>query len=517
MEKKILRNRIALCLCISFCIVFSVFFFFSTPPTTPPDEIAHLAYPRQMLLTGQLPAFLSSQNFWESHQPPLYYVLSLPFVELASHFNFSTQVYVNRLPSLFLFWGALVIFYYLLRRLFVNNIIKQIAGLVLFCVPMVLYVASSFSNDALVLFMSTICLSVLFFVPNKTNTNAILLGLLFGGCLLTKIDLYPLALVTFLAFIFSVPWKQKILITLTTLISSGWWFFHNLMSGSGLFGLKFTFILWNQKSDFSNIVTWLTLGKKLFSGYIGIFGKYTIAFPNWVYLLILIPFVVALYLGVRVWGLKSRNGKISLSIIGLTILFVIVQNFQFFQPQGRYLIAIIPFVVILLISAPITVKIYRGAIYSLCALIVILEPMSIILLHSYYQKNPIASFQHNRSIAIVPGDWNGDRSAVSKNGSELSVHPPAHIFTLKDMRALTSDQPTIHLRISSQQQITYRVYWKILGQTAFSTSRMVERTGVGDQLILIPEPLQTIIQDVKLEFPANQSPFILQTCSMTTS
>lgn len=493
----------------------SIAFFFVSPPTTPPDELAHLAYPREILLTHTLPSFLSSSSYWESHQPPLYYLLTIPFVKASETFSFETQVLTNRIPSILLLWGSLIIFYFIVKKRFAHSTRLQAVGLLAFSLPMVLYSSSSYSNDILVLFLATLGLFLLLFFKAQTNKHAFWLGIFFAVCLLAKIDLYPLALLLFAYFFYSLSWTRRFILTITTISASSWWFIHNLQAHTGLFGIKNTFILWNQKANWFVPDTWLVFLKKIFSGYIGIFGKYNIAFPSWVYIALFFLFVIPLIVGSIQLFRQSLKEKIILYAGLFTCFYVVIQNIQFFQPQGRYLIACVPFAAFTLLLSD--KKIVGRFILPLFAVIVAFVGFSsIFLIHAYYQNNPLSSFERQRSLSILSSNWNGNKSNVTISNNELRVTGPASLFTLKDLRLLTSHRPVVRLNLSSSTPVRVLLYWKVLGQTEFSTSRMIEKRGVGDLSFQLNETLPTLIQDVKLEFPDVSEPFTLHSCTITT-
>jgi len=191
----------------------SIAYLLRFPAWRAPDEGAHFAYIQHLHRTGSLPVFLGKyEGTYEAHQPPLYYLTSLPFV--ASFLEGDGQnlkaLYLARFVSTL--WGAFVVLVAFLLMLRLKSE-EQIAlpaaflsGAFASLFPVHLLVCASAGNDATagatsgiaLLWLCHICL-----LGEKRNErqrlwDASVAGLLSGVALLAKssnIILLPLALV----------------------------------------------------------------------------------------------------------------------------------------------------------------------------------------------------------------------------------------------------------------------------------------------------------------------------------
>lgn len=494
------------------CVIFALLYLYISPPTSSPDEIAHLSYPRFLLYEKQLPSFQTSQDFWESHQPPLYYFFSTPFVKAFSIFSIENQLQLDRLASFVLYLIGLYSFFILLKKLFPEKQYIQSSAILFLGIPMIGYLAGSFSNDIGMLLIS---IWACYWVFYKSQTNfvhkqAIFFGIFFGAGLLTKIHVYPILLVCAIFVLWKKPFFLWVEACLSALFISLWWFIHNIQTTGDFFGLSNTFILWkSQQAPFAGIHDAFILCGKLFSGFWGVFGKFNIAYPQVIY-----AFLVIISILLCIYSLKYfRNAQIKkiFIIIITAIVFVIVQNFTFYQPQGRYLITLAPFIGLLYaFSAQHANKKFVTPIFIVIIfLITTLNSLSLLLIHSYYQKNPIASFTYPRSINLLQKNFQGDETKIQKVGGVLVIHAPATIYTLQDMRLDTQKKPYIHFTSQNNDSFTLTIKWKRLGDTTFSNSRSIQSTIHTSGDVKIPEKEKTLIQDIEVEFTSDHDTITL--------
>lgn len=168
-------------------------FVFGTPTFYAPDEQSHYNYIRYVAEHVSLPVQTSQTgavtNDWEYYQPPLYYVALTPvYAASAALFDDTTAVvWVLRLMSVLL-WIATV--WFAMRFLEVLEIRDKFLSLVVYCVvcllPTHIFLSSAVNNDNLLLALSAI---FLYFMarPNFTNNSGVIIGLLLGLAILTKL------------------------------------------------------------------------------------------------------------------------------------------------------------------------------------------------------------------------------------------------------------------------------------------------------------------------------------------
>lgn len=488
---------------IGFCLLFAFLYLVISPPTSAPDEIAHLAYPRFLLQENQLPSFTSAEDFWESHQPPLYYILSIPVVKLFTSLPIFDQLQLNRIISFFIYGASLWIYYVLVKKLFPDKYFLQSSALCLLGIPMVSYLAGSFSNDILMILISVVMAYWVLIGKDKkfSSKEAIFFGLCIGLGLLTKIHIYPLI---FFAWLF-VLWKRPLIIWVLTsffaFLASFWWFLHNLIHTGDIFGLSHTFILWeSQKQKIASLPDFFTLCGKLYSGFLGVFGKFSIAYPTILYIISSLAFIYFCVFLIK--NLKDIRIKKIFVIIFSILGFVIIQNFSFYQPQGRYLISVIPF---LGIGLAIVVQKFRSdtsrtaLFFSLVLFLFFLNIYGLVLIHSYYKKNPVESLKDTRTINLLEKKFIGDTERIKKSTAAIEVFLPATIATLQDLRLNSDKNPTIHITTSNQNEYSIVLKWKRLGDTSFAFSRSLKQAIIGTAEIEIQEPQNTLIQDIQVE------------------
>lgn len=138
-----------------------------------PDEQAHFKYVRYLAEKAEFPKAVSRvgdpSNDWEYYQPPLYYLLALPFYELSGPIGV-------RFFSVLLSMAVILLVFLAFRS-------ATAAGFAAF-LPTYVGLSASINNDNLLIFLSSLFLFSLF----KGIRNPIFLGALCGALALAK---YP--------------------------------------------------------------------------------------------------------------------------------------------------------------------------------------------------------------------------------------------------------------------------------------------------------------------------------------
>lgn len=157
-----------------------------------PDEPAHIGYVKVLAEEHRQPTQVDRGVTYEWHQPPLYYVLALPFYSGGAH--------AMRWLGLLLGTLSLGVIFLAARRLFPNDPVLAVFALGFAALlPMRQAVYASVGNDPLVELLFAIFLYqiILAFTNSLTLRRAVLLGLTLGAAMLTKANgvlLIPVAL-----------------------------------------------------------------------------------------------------------------------------------------------------------------------------------------------------------------------------------------------------------------------------------------------------------------------------------
>lgn len=503
---------------IGILIVLICAYLFISPQTSAPDELAHLAYPRYIMLENNLPSFQTPQDAWESHQPPLYYLVSLPFFLSSTHTSIELQFFIQRLTSLFFFILSVLFLYKLAKQLYSFSSFSQTLFLLPLGLPMVLYSSASFSNDITLLFAGSLLVFLFYNKYKLTNdAHAILLGLLFGLVLLTKYHIYPLLFIAGLFILWEKTLRFWVITLITTLLTAGWWFAHNLKEVGDILGLRNTFLLWeSQRVDvfsFGAVINFIT---KLFASFVGVFGKLQISFPQILYASFGVGFLVLLVLFFK----KKQGSHITILIFGALAIITLVcfQALHFYQPQGRYLLGIIPILGVMLANL-FSRGSERNKFFLLTGGFVLLIGMSVwalSLIHSFYITNPIQTFTHGRNISLFEKNFVGIDYNTNNENKVLQINQPQTFYTLSDLRLDTQPNVTISFQTTNPKNTQVVVYWKILGMNAFSSKRSVTQTleSTATKFVL-PEQNTSLLQDIQLQFSHVTEPFSISNITLS--
>ncbi|MFO7696103.1 MAG: DUF2142 domain-containing protein [Anaerolineae bacterium] len=217
-----------------------------TPAWQAPDEPAHYNYVRYIAEYGALPElkpgdypaeyleeikaarFAPSYSIdpirYESHQPPVYYLLAAPAFLLGRTLGMETPLLPQRLFSVALGLISLLVAYRLVRALAPGR--PELAlGTVAFMgfLPMRLAVTGAVNNDVLVelLLGLTVWQLVVQGTDSWSTRRSLLLGLTVGLALLTKLQAYVAAPLVFLAWAWAAGTARRAHRSLAPLVGQG--------------------------------------------------------------------------------------------------------------------------------------------------------------------------------------------------------------------------------------------------------------------------------------------------------
>lgn len=370
-----------------------------TPPWQAPDEPAHYNYIADIATQGALPIlrrtdydqkcmeFLVSNKFppqagidclrYEGYQPPLYYLAGALVYRLSNG-----SLLALRLFGVGLGIGIILLFYYNLNLVFPDKPLV-VLGATAFAafLPMHVAVTAAVSNDAFAELLLVVQIALLlrwsrahFLTPPVATTRSrrqlLLLGLVLGLGLLTKVYAYLFIPLTFLAVVVTV-WRQDwrwaklwagIRLSLWVLIPAfllglPWWVRNLQLYG----GLDFLGLNWHdavvvgqpRTSDWINTYGFMSYSERAFrftfQSFWGVFGWMGVFMDERIYTAMLI-FTGILFLGLLWTLIRLISGKPDTDIddyqrwvlffFGLIVIAVaagyVWYNTKFVQHQGRY-------------------------------------------------------------------------------------------------------------------------------------------------------------------------------------
>jgi len=355
------REHLTLSVIAALYFVLAILYCHFTPYGMAPDEEAHGEYVRFVSARHKLPV-LSEGVTYEAHQPPLYYLLSLPFYAGAKLAGIQHPEVGARLLSIILGALGVLVCYAAVRRTAPDRpeVATSVASFVAF-LPMRIAISSSVSNDILTeLFFDTgillISRSMLYGVRLK---ETLFLGVVIGLGLITKttcILLLPIGLVALL-YASKAPTSEKLRhVALTLLIASvlsGWWFIRNYAVygdplAASIFAKTFSHTArpeyWLEERGFSLGMYILLVAGWTFASFWGVFGHMNVFMPWWVYTILGVLTIAAGIGALREASTLQEKGtlirgmiRVYITVIMLVTLAFIAFNFRYFQAQGRYL------------------------------------------------------------------------------------------------------------------------------------------------------------------------------------
>lgn len=358
---------------IALVFLSGVYLAFARPMGRGPDEFLHLAYIHHLINVGQLPIAtlppelnVASQ---ESVQPPLYYTLSAIAIAPLSHileplspvvFNTLTFMasrglalenspifyapprlwpqatlvsgYLLRLLSTILGLAGFLALYLLAKSITGNQWVGLASALWLALTPTFMELASSVTNDALLIPLSAFAL---FFIFNPIKRTSIILGLLLGLLALTKVNGLLLVFPALWSVAASPKDRTRSTATLAGIVAliAGWWYLRNLLLYGEPTGISAMLAIEGAKGA----LTPQPLGRSMWEA-IFIFLQSFVSAPS--------PYLVLGLVGLLGLILALRNPEKSrvILLLGFTFLLGIVA-FLFWAgglPHGRHARLLLP-------------------------------------------------------------------------------------------------------------------------------------------------------------------------------
>jgi 4-amino-4-deoxy-L-arabinose transferase-like glycosyltransferase len=314
---------------------------------------------------------------YESHQPPLYYVLAAAVYRVASPWGFQAQFLALRLLSVLLGAILLVVTYAVVTELFPGDSFLALAATAFVALlPMHIAMSAAINNDILaeliLALVTWLCLKEIKVGLSQRQTAA--LGLLVALALLTKTTIYvPVVLSVLVALAARARERgwRTLLYRLGTvyglgLLLSGWWFVRNALTYGGL-----DLFAWHRHdsivvgqpttaqwiADHGLVRTVQDFTALSFRSFWAQFGWMGVLIDSRLYSLLgVVSVAVAVGFVLWVWRVARSPKRLSRfqrwALLLLLLVFLVVAaahvsyNLKFVQHQGRYLFpALIPIAV----------------------------------------------------------------------------------------------------------------------------------------------------------------------------
>ncbi len=385
--------RFALTLIVLAYLVVGALYAVKTPDWQVPDEPAHYNYVRQLAEEKRLPLLemgdydqayldlLRDRRFppelsvatveYEDHQPPLYYLLTLPI-----YLAFGGALTPLRLFSILLGAGVILLAYAIAATVFPGRPLVALgtSAFVAF-LPQHVAMMAGVNNDALAELLIGLVLWLVCWMGGRLDgwsvRRMVGLGTVLGLGLVTKTTVLPVALAVAMA-VFIAWWRSAdrawgqlvralaLVFAPVLLIAAPWWA-HNLATYGpldiyGLANHDAVVVGQPRTADWIRdygLSDWLERGVTFtFQSFWGQFGWMGVLLPTWLYRALALWSAVLL-LGFVYWLREARGEKglgtrhSPLVVLAATVVFValayLYYNRTFVQHQGRYLFpALVP-------------------------------------------------------------------------------------------------------------------------------------------------------------------------------
>ncbi|MCC7105058.1 MAG: hypothetical protein IT307_07930 [Chloroflexi bacterium] len=388
--------RLALAVILVLFVGLASGYVLGTPRWDNPDEPAHYNYLRQLATGGGIPVLqpgdwdqallggLMTRRFqpdegverlrYEGHQPPLYYLLMVPFYRAAERLGTNARVVSLRWVNVAFAVATLVVTFAATRVLLPRRpwLAVSAAGVAAF-IPMHTAMSATINNDPLSELLASATLFVLLLGVRDGFRRKLLLslGALAGLLLLTKVTTYVfVVLAVAVVAVTSAPgWQTRgprlsraglrsagVVIAIATLLS-GWWFVRGVLvyGPTDPLGLvRHDQVVVGQPRPVPGIEAVAFFLYSTSRSFWAQFGWMAVVVDPRLYVLALLLLALAVLglsrclrglhlqpLGPTAWGLRLLMASLVI-VAGQVVLY----NFSFVQAQGRYLYpAILPIAV----------------------------------------------------------------------------------------------------------------------------------------------------------------------------
>jgi len=367
------------------------------PVLEAPDAIWHFQYVRYLVQGRGLPYYqgrpLPMEQ--EASQPPLYYLLGIPFVapinmadaarvlernpqaaigdastfankNIVVHPPFErfpyrqTTLAIHSLRLLSIFLGLIGVYfsYRAMRLLFGETLGLWVSAMIAF-VPQFVFMNAVINNDNLVTTLGIVAFALLLALWAKKPAlgQIVALGIVLGLAALAKLSgLVLVALAVLLLFGVAAKyrlWRKLLLwyalLAFLILAVAGWFYFRNLRLYGDPTGLRVMFAIYHRRAHPPSLAELLALFDGVFKSFWAVFGWFNVVASPWVYKLLYLWSALG-SLGFILFWLKTARRRdwdrfwlwAIVVAWALTYLLALVKWAQMRFPQGRMLFPALP-------------------------------------------------------------------------------------------------------------------------------------------------------------------------------
>ena len=330
-----------------------------------PDERQHVNYIRTLAHERRFPVFGEGEGYetYQSHQPPIYYILSAPLSIFAGTENLEKEKWAlrgfNILIGLFLILGV----FRLTNRVTQNSNIASFCAGFVGLLPMMIALSSAVTNDVMLYLMIVLTLNVLIdcLLEGWTIKRSIFLGCLLGIGILTKTSFLLVIPTVLCAMTLWKDYRPRFYIAIYAFLIGLVIYFPWMMRNVHLYGDPLAMKMFveqfhtfpaslgiERSGVFGYWYEWVFL--RAVWSFWGVFSYFELNFPMYWYWMLSVPALLGFAVG-KIYLFKSKFDACKQLTVLNTVLFAFVLiafirfNMIYFQAQARYLLPAILFFV----------------------------------------------------------------------------------------------------------------------------------------------------------------------------
>ena len=561
MTRSQFRPRLALAILLVVYVGLAVAYSLVNPLYEAPDELRHVRYVRHISAYRSLPVQRAGAPRAQSHHPPLYYALGAlvsgwvdveddvyyqpvenPFwayrywevgndnknqylhgptrrlgpLSIPRMTGITLVVYLVRWITVLVGAGVVWLTYRIGVHVFPERPGLAVGGAALVAFnPQFLYLSGAVNNDvpaalwgAAVLLVS---LDVLSQGP-RLATN-ILLGVLFGLAMLTKIHLVvlfvPIVLAHGMALWRDRDWRDflrtNIIVIGLALLVSGWWFARNQMLYGDPLGASVHSQLWNSRSPSDG---WWALRQELpylWSTLWGRFGYGQVALPSLVYhgLLVFCGVSLAGYLVPRDRSLRSRPAGLLVSTVAVFVAWVLF--YTLVQPagaRGRFLFPALPAFGMLTVGGLQRFSPFRNgwlttAITGVGMAALALYALGCVLAPAFSPPRPLSEPQ----IQAVPNPVGADFRSSHGSPDGAVVKMLGHQVAPVDITPGDAVEVTVYWKVMTRTEQNHVVFVHLMSETGVIIAQRDTYPGLGRYPTSVWDPGTVFADTYRIHVP----------------
>lgn len=339
-----------------------------------PDERQHVNYIRTLAHERRFPVFGEGEGYetYQSHQPPVYYILNVPISIFAGTENLEKEKWALRGFNILIGLFLILSVFRLTNRVTKNNNIAAFCAGFVGLLPMMIALCSAVTNDVLLYLMIVLTLNVLIdcLLEGWTVKRSIVLGCLLGIGMLTKTSFLLVLPAVLCAMTLWKDYRPRFYTAIYVFLIGFAIYFPWMMRNIHLYGDPLAMKMFVEQFEtypaslgiersgvFGYWYEWVFL--RAVWSFWGVFSYFELNFPMYWYWLLSIPALLGFVVG-KIYLLKSKFSTHKQLTILNSILFVVVLlafirfNMIYYQAQARYLLPAILFFVF-----PIAIGFYQ--------------------------------------------------------------------------------------------------------------------------------------------------------------